>query len=449
MSYSLPISANTAVCFETTAGSFTQNNEYFYVDDVSITYDLPVTPATGANPPDLIPSSTLYALVGGESVTITYNVTVDSPFPTGQTAIINTAATTSVQYPVQLTASVTDIVSKPNRLTATVAGRVWLDANNNSAQDIGEPGIANVVVTLKDNYGAPVATLVSDSNGRFLFTGVSPGNGYYVEATAPPDPAGLPLTNLRQSFPFATGSGTVTATNGSTTIIGTGTVFTSLAAGDPIVIAGVSYAIQSVTSNTQLTLAASYIGTNGSGLSYVVRRSDYKTTPFNLSAGQDYTGADEGYVPATGTVSFGDLTWLDADGDGLRDAGEVAIGGIDLRLYRDANGNGVLDALTDTPVAQPTMGPGVVAATLGSPTVVGSGTTFTNLAPGDPITIDGVPYTIASIAQRHEPDVDDQLPRGDGRRSGLPHGNEWGTGNDCRDELLRGRGGHRDYRLEA
>ena len=325
------IGLNTAVRLATAANSYTSvGAAYFYVDDVSITYDVSVTPAPNPNPPDLVPAAYLYSLVGGQSLQVTYNVTVDNPFPTGQTSLTNTAATTSVQLPIQLTASVTDIVSNPGRLTATVAGRLWLDANGNAAQDVGEPGIGNVQVTLTDQYGTPVASAWTDSNGRFLFTGVSPGNGYYVEATAPPNPGGQPLANLSQTFP----------------------------ASPPCA---------------------------------------YCTTTFNLTAGQDYTGADEGYAPAAGTVSFGDLAWVDANGNGLRDAGEASLAGVKVRLFRDANANGTLDVLTDTPVGQPTLGPGTLAATNGSTGIVGTNTAFRDLAPGDPITIEGVPYTISTI----------------------------------------------------
>ena len=57
-------------------------------------------------------------------------------------------------------------------------------------------------------------------------------------------------------------------TNGSATVTGTGTSFTTLGAGDPITIAGVTYTIQSVSSATQLTLTTNYTGTTGTGRTY-------------------------------------------------------------------------------------------------------------------------------------------------------------------------------------
>ncbi len=95
-----------------------------------------------------------------------------------------------------MSASVTNIVVNPSVQSASVGDRVWLDADGDGSQDVGEPGIANVEVTLKDQFGTPVATTVTDVNGRYLFSGVAAGNGYYVEVT----PSTLP-SGLTQSFP--------------------------------------------------------------------------------------------------------------------------------------------------------------------------------------------------------------------------------------------------------
>lgn len=63
-------------------------------------------------------------------------------------------------------------------------------------------------------------------------------------------------------------SGTVTVSNGSTTVTGSGTSFTTqVSAGSKLVIAGVTYTVASVSSNTELTLTTAYGGSNASGLS--------------------------------------------------------------------------------------------------------------------------------------------------------------------------------------
>jgi uncharacterized repeat protein (TIGR01451 family) len=58
-------------------------------------------------------------------------------------------------------------------------------------------------------------------------------------------------------------AGTVT-TNGTTAVVGSGTAFSSLTAGNPITIAGVGYIIQSITDNTHLTLATNAPAAGGS-----------------------------------------------------------------------------------------------------------------------------------------------------------------------------------------
>ena len=65
----------------------------------------------------------------------------------------------------------------PSALSASVGDRVWLDADGDGSDDIGEPGIANVEVTLKDQWGTPVSATVTDVNGRYLFPGVGPATG--------------------------------------------------------------------------------------------------------------------------------------------------------------------------------------------------------------------------------------------------------------------------------
>ena len=75
-----------------------------------------------------------------------------------------------------MSASVTNIVANPSVLSASVGDRVWLDADGDGSQDIGEPGIANVEVTLKDQLGRPWPRPLTDVNGRYLFSGVTAGH---------------------------------------------------------------------------------------------------------------------------------------------------------------------------------------------------------------------------------------------------------------------------------
>ena len=81
-----------------------------------------------------------------------------------------------------------------------IGDRVWLDTNGDGVQDIGEPGLANVVVELKDGAGNPIDSdpntagvqptlATTDMNGNYLFTDVPAGN-YQVDVVSGV-PAGL------------------------------------------------------------------------------------------------------------------------------------------------------------------------------------------------------------------------------------------------------------------
>ncbi|MGB5597988.1 MAG: SdrD B-like domain-containing protein, partial [Thiothrix litoralis] len=78
--------------------------------------------------------------------------------------------------------SVTDIDAgiEPGEL----GDRVWLDENNNGVQDSGEPGVANVVVTLVNSDGVIVDTKTTDAAGFYNFTGVLPAD-YTVNFALP------------------------------------------------------------------------------------------------------------------------------------------------------------------------------------------------------------------------------------------------------------------------
>jgi hypothetical protein len=78
------------------------------------------------------------------------------------------------------------------RNTATLAGRVWNDANRNGRQDRGEKGLANVKVDLwvgPGKYGQPEFTTRTGKDGSYRILGVpasSPlGDQYVIETTAP------------------------------------------------------------------------------------------------------------------------------------------------------------------------------------------------------------------------------------------------------------------------
>jgi len=79
---------------------------------------------------------------------------------------------------------------------ASIGDTVWEDLDADGVQDVGEPGIAGVIVELFNagpgaGLGAPATdmngnsmTTTTDANGNYLFDDLYPGD-YYVEFTAP------------------------------------------------------------------------------------------------------------------------------------------------------------------------------------------------------------------------------------------------------------------------
>ncbi len=166
---------------------------------------------------------------------------------------------------------------------ATVGDRVWNDLNGNGIQDGGEPGVADVLVTLYDvgddgNVGTTddtvVATQRTNSDGFYMFEDVPPGTYYLVFSELP--------TGGRFTRPGAGGDG---ATDSDV---------------DP---------------------------------------NNSSTAVFTLRSGTDDDRWDAGLIlPA----SIGNLVWEDRDGDGIQDDGEPGIAGVTLRLIgTDIDGNSI------------------------------------------------------------------------------------------------------------
>src|SRR5262249_39688101 len=72
-------------------------------------------------------------------------------------------------------------------MPGTLSGFVYYDPNNTGTKDAGEPGIANVVITLTgpDDLGPSVSkTTTTDGTGFYQFTNLRPGT-YTVAETQP------------------------------------------------------------------------------------------------------------------------------------------------------------------------------------------------------------------------------------------------------------------------
>ncbi len=256
-------------------GGVNDLSEYISIDDVDVSRWSTTVAAVPNSPPGFIAAGNAYSIPPGGTLTLTFQVTVDDPLATDIALLTNQACTTSTQLLLPLCAEVTDPVLNPSADAGEVGDLVWLDLDGDGIKDPGEPGLANVQVTLKDEFGTPIAVVLTDANGAYRFTGIAPGVDYFVEVTG-----GLPA-GLVQTAP--------------------------------------------------------------------VGNSDNRSDLFDLGPGEIYLDADLGYRAPAGTGTIGDYVWQDSDQDGVQDPGELGLGGVTVLLYRDTNGDGILQPGAGSP----------------------------------------------------------------------------------------------------
>ncbi len=281
----------------------------------------------------------------------------------------------------------------------TIGDYVWFDADGAGDQDAGEPGLAGVLVELYltgnttifyngQTYGqnALIATTTTDANGRYLFEGI-PGSlsthDYEVRVNEASSPI---LTNLTLSagssdpYGIANLSGDITTadfgyTSANSIVYGSIWHDKDANADDPAIdtnenyIAGVTVELCADAAGTSCT-ATTTTDENGryqftdvaNGTYYVVVTAPGKqvaeptgennkavcgtcndaSPAIVVNSGTDkiYGGYDFGYTGA----NIGDTLYVDWNGNGSQDTGEEGIPNINVYLYQDLNGDGVVDA---------------------------------------------------------------------------------------------------------
>ena len=226
---------------------------------------------------------------------------------------------------------------------------VWMDDDGDGVQDAGEPGVAGVTVTLyRPGFGLdgiagngddalPVASMITDQNGQYLFSNLVAGT-YEVE--------------------FSTIPG--------------GTLFTQ-----------------------RNTPGDNGNDTNSDAVPQTGNASVARTTGIVLGSGETDLSIDAGLFRPRAVI--GNYVWSDRNGNGIQDSGEPGVAGIRVLLL-DGGGNVVAVAITDANGGYlfPNVAPGTYSLSFGNvPT--GAAFTSSNVGGDDNVDSDVIGTTITGI----------------------------------------------------
>lgn len=276
---------------------------------------------------------------------------------------------------------------------ASLGNYVWNDYNEDGIQDSNEPGVAGVKVILLDGAGNKLDSTVTDSQGAYNFTGLTPGT-YAVQFTDLP--ADFVFTGKDQgndqldsdADPVTGNTATVTLVAGQNyPDLDAGIYQPKAALGDKVwldldqdgeqdanepgvpnvkvvLYDGNGTAIDSVLTDAN----GNYLFTDLVPGDYVVQFKDLPadhgfspqdnandaddsdanqqgfTATVTLGPGETNLTVDAGIIPPT--ASLGNYVWYDLDEDGIQDANEPPVGGIQVVL-NDGNGNPIDTTYTD------------------------------------------------------------------------------------------------------
>jgi len=277
--------------------------------------------------------------------------------------------------------------------TYAIRGTVRLDTALDGTLDYNEPGLGGVTVRLLDSVGNELATMLTATDGSYVFLGAVPGS-YQVATTTPTganhvtDADGdgngtnliqLTLVNADVDTRDFLLDGVTTQSLGDYVWLdedgdgiqnagesGIGNVLVQLYDADGLVLLGTTvtdangyyhfpylnegtYTVRISTTSLPTGLAAN-----------PTHDLDGVVTPHQtevvLVFGVNRLDADFGYNwSPTGDITgnqglgaIGDRVWIDADGDGVQDPGEPGLGGVQVTLLFDGLGDGVANQVYGT-----------------------------------------------------------------------------------------------------
>ncbi len=263
---------------------------------------------------------------------------------------------------------------------ASLGDMVWLDKNANGVQEQREPGISGVSVILNDCFGIPLDTVETDTNGKFLFDNLTPGD-YKISIIMP---TGYQLSEVNvgndsedsdiESNGYSACESLESGENNLTYDIG---LYKYASIGDYVWvdmngdgiqnpnesgIEGVAVELQDCSGTVISTMETD---DSGKYLFDNLKPDDYRIK-FNLPAGYHFTDKDktndaadsdansygitvceelesgeENLTYDVGVYQYaeiGDKVWLDEDGDGVQDLGELGKENVKVELW-DCSGN--------------------------------------------------------------------------------------------------------------
>lgn len=347
-------------------------------------------------PKKLITGSVLTPVVNFSTIT-DYNNDVEAASGKSDTVVINAASTgLSKDNPT---------IDAGYWLPASIGNRVFLDANKDGLQSVGELGVANVTVTLFDDNYLIVGSSITDAYGNYKFENLIPGK-YAVTFTPPVnyvitkyDPAGDNYddnnSDADTAFGFFYGTTPLyTLTSGEydstvdcgiylakpiTAVVGDYVWFDENKNGtQETTEKGISGVSVSLINNTGKIVASTTTDANGkylftnvpTGNNYSVQfgqpigyeptvqsgsignstNSDInpltlKTSNFNVLPGDSIPTIDAGFYLADPLkAALGDRVWYDNNSNGLQDAGETGVQNVTVYLK---NGSGaIIDSTT-------------------------------------------------------------------------------------------------------
>ena len=265
---------------------------------------------------------------------------------------------------------------------STLGDFVWKDINYNGFQDVGEPGIASVKLSLLNGLGQVLATTNSDQSGKYTFTGLV--EGYYsvkvdipsqyritkivngdaskdndfLEGSSSSAVFFLPFNTINKDLDFGlvnklTIGDFVFEDNNFNGIQDTGEK------GIPNVIVTLRDATGTIVATTTTSSAGNYSFTNVAASKYTLSfvPADMALIPTRSVLGFPNTDSDILCTGNTALINFentslnnnidagfykvgsiGNFVWFDIDDDGVQDAGEPGLADITLIL---TDGNGI------------------------------------------------------------------------------------------------------------